>query len=439
MSPQLHYGGSSQTPIDLEPQKLVAQIDCRCDAIDDPIRAVTASLEEPLDFPSLQQAVVPGDRVALVIDPALPQRRLVVAGVVKALLRCGISASEIEIVQSQTTNMTHGADPRLGLESEVAGEVGWIQHEPDDRTKLGFLGTFEDDRPMYVNRTVFDADFVLPIGCLRVPTAPDYFGVHTCIFPGLSDRQTIEHYQALRHRDLVYAHECEPHVATERDGVPSASSQHAAQGKRDAAQMAWHLGLAMNVQVVPGPGGKLADVLAGAVAAVEKRGYELCARTWSASVPERASLVIATLDGDPIEQSWENLARCLLAARSVVDDDGAIAVCTEISDRPGAALQAFAECDDLDQALLRIQDEVSADAWPALILAQALQQGSVYLLSHLDEDVVERMGVAPVSRIDQIGRLAQHYPSCTVIHSAQHVEVMTNDEIPNDEGSPKSE
>jgi len=60
------------------------------------------------------------------------------------------------------------------------------------------------------------------------------------------------------------------------------------------------------------------------------------------------------------------------------------------------------------------------DSWSAWQLARALQRGPVYLLSRLDDETVEDMGLAPVSEVEDLVRLASRHESCIVLDESQH-------------------
>ena len=109
--------------------------------------------------------------------------------------------------------------------------------------------------------------------------------------------------------------------------------------RHEADEVAWWLGVLMSIQIVPAAGGSVLHVLAGAPESVHRRGNALCREAWSCQVPRRAELVVAAIEGDRGQQSWENVGRALAAASRAVTDDGAIALCTELADRPGPALQ----------------------------------------------------------------------------------------------------
>ena len=100
------------------------------------------------------------------------------------------------------------------------------------------------------------------------------------------------------------------------------------------------------------------------VRAVAETGEKLARAAWVEVVPRRASLVVAALDGGSGWQTWEGVALALHAALQVVADGGAIAVCTELTDPPGPAVQTLALADDRDEVLRQIVKHRPADALP---------------------------------------------------------------------------
>ena len=160
-------------------------------------------------------------------------------------------------------------------------------------------------------------------------------------------------------------------------------------------------------------------VLAGESAAVEREGSRLCAEAWGYQVPACASLVVGTIEGDAAEQSWDNVGRALAAMTAVVDQEGAVVLCTDLSERPGPGIERVVGAEDLEQVEREIDDDRPADSLAALELIRAIQRGKVYLISRLDEDFVEDLGLLPVAP-EQLSRLAARYGSCIVLENAQY-------------------
>ncbi|MCA9269007.1 MAG: hypothetical protein KDA41_11080, partial [Planctomycetales bacterium] len=194
---------------------------------------------------------------------------------------------------------------------------------------------------------------------------------------------------------------------------------HRKRREQEAEEAAWLLGVMLTVQTLPGGGDRLLQVLAGERNAVAARGGQLCEAAWAFDVERRASLVVASVAGGSEQQTWDNFARALHAARQLALPGGAIALCTELATAPGAALQRLAAGDTFDEALSELRRDRTADALPAAELRRALESHHVFLLSRLDADFVESLGVAPVESAEDIARLSTRHESCILLGAAQ--------------------
>ncbi|HWA98578.1 MAG TPA: hypothetical protein VG713_08795, partial [Pirellulales bacterium] len=182
----------------------------------------------------------------------------------------------------------------------------------------------------------------------------------------------------------------------------------------------WLAGVQFVIEVVPGADDTALAIVAGEAEAVERVASERFRAAWEHTVPQRAELVIGAVAGGDAQQTWENFGRALAASSRVVTEGGAIALCTELATEPGPALQALVDADDPQQALRRVRKDRPADIQPATELAKALSMARVYLLSGLDESVVEELGMAAVGDPADLARLARRQPRCIVLSDAQY-------------------
>jgi nickel-dependent lactate racemase len=399
--PTLRYGVESSLAIDLPDHVLVAECSAPAGiASGDIARAVRAALSEPLHFPPLAQATVPGDKIVLALEPGVPQAAAVVAAVVEYLCEAGASPEDITVLRTLADVEAGAADPRERLSGPRREAVQLETHDPQRREQLCYLAATRHGRPIYLNRALCDADLVIPIGCLRCREALDYHGIFGGLYPTFSDVKTLQRF---RNPNAADAH-TEIH----------AKAQH------EVDAVGWLAGTQFAVEVLPGADGSLLAVFAGEAEAVSKAGQRRSDETWSQTVPQRASLVICGVTGEAARQTWDNVGRALAAALRVVADDGAIALCTDLNAGPGPALQRLAGADDLGAALRHIRKERPDDTVPATELGEALRRAKVYLLSRLDHALVEDLGVAPVSEPDDIARLARRHRSCILLSDAQY-------------------
>jgi nickel-dependent lactate racemase len=368
--------------------------------LDDPSAAVSAALSDPLDLPPVYRAIAPGDRVVVAIDRDVPQLPEVVAGAVSALLEGAIEPSDISLVLASSDDLSEGRHPRSLLPRSVQELVAVTAHAADDPAELSYLAATEEEAfPIYLNRRIIDADFVLPISCLRLDDALGYVGVCGGLFPAFADAKTQERFNS-------------PGAA---EGASPKSRR-----RRESEEAAWLLGIQFMLQVTPGPRHSLLNVLCGSPSAVAQRGKQLCEAAWRQPIPNRASLVVAAIDGGPDEQNWQNVGRALLAASRAVADGGAIVLCTQLRQSPGPALRILSNQEDLRAAHRQIHRLHTPDALSASLFAKVMERCRVYLFSELQNDEVEDLGLAPVESAAEISRLGRMHQTCLLLSSAQY-------------------
>jgi nickel-dependent lactate racemase len=361
----------------------------------DPTEATVAALAAPIEYPPLSASIVPGDRVTIALDETTPRAAEVVRGAIKSFERAGVETDAITVVGSDEAAMQIC---REACSAEQASGVKFVVHDPTDEKNLCMVGMTKGGVQLVVNREIFDADVVLPIGCVRL----DGRGAYESLFPRFSDVESIEKY-----RTPTF--------------LESAAEQ--AERKRETNQVGWLIGVPMVVEVVPGGGESVAHVLAGEPTAVAQESQELARERWSFECPYQVSLMIATLGGGPESQTWMNVGRTLAMAERLVADGGAVVICSNLSVPPGRSLGRLIGNPDLDRLIRKIANEHDVDSWPAWQLARALQRGPVYLLSQLDDETAEDLGFAPVASIDEIVRLAEHHETFAVIEDSQNAVV----------------
>jgi len=363
----------------------------------DPAAAVAAALEHPLEYPPLAQTTTPGDRVVVALGPGLPQIAQIMAAVVRSLMASGIDPDGITILQNKADVTAAIENPLRLIPGPAAERIRLITHDPTIRRNLGYLAASEGGEPILLNRLLTDADVVLPVGCMQREHSAGYFGIHTIIYPEYSDRHTQARFRKYdrftgngRHREL----------------------QH------EVNHVAWLLGVNFSLQVVPAAGDGILHALAGQSDVVQRQSRELYRAAWNRTIVQRAKLVVAAIEGDERQQTWENLGHVLESAARVVEEDGAIAVCCDLSAAPGSALQRLIGGPSREEAVRQIRHDNPRGALPALQLARVLETNRIYLLSRLDPGLVEDLEMIPLARPEELVRLAQRNNSCLVLANA---------------------
>ncbi len=292
------YGADASLQIDLPEEALVANCVAPAGMDDaDTLTCAQKALQEPLDFPPLRRATVPGDHVVVALGPSVPQVADVVAAIVPELISGGASAENITILCEPVRSDAVGHDPRQQLPTEWREAVQIVAHDPAHQESLSYLAADAQDAPIYLNRLLCDADLVVPVGCLHVEDSVGHNGKsgiwNDTLYPTFSDRTTLDHFAP--------------------NGVPLTAGQTAHHHKK-VDQVAWLLGVQITARSVPGAGETSVQVLAGAPETVFREGRLRCRSAWQRTVPRRASLVVAGVSGDGSSQNWIHVGRALEAA-----------------------------------------------------------------------------------------------------------------------------
>ena len=403
MDTVLHYGTERSVHLNLNNGSLFDEFGLpRGDALTDPPEAIEAALAAPLDFPPLARCVTPSDRVVLALDEGVPQVMAIVNTTISYLLRTGIDLDAITILQTEADVQAGINEARQSWPAEWQERIHVVTHDPNDRNQMAYLATTEEGETIFLNRALTDADVVLPIGCLRRESA-EYHGIHGSLFPTFSTQQEIVRYrspdslQPRSKKKVVLDHEVD--------------------------EVAWLLGVTFTIQIVPAGGDRILHVLAGEPSVIRARGRELYREAWVDHAPRRASLVVAAIEGGSLQQTWQNFGRAIAAALPLVEEEGAIAICCDLTSEPGPGVKYLADADTRENALRIIRKARPADTLSALRLARAQEKTTVYLLSQLDPALVEQLDMAPIAQSDELLRLVHRYPSCILLANAPHAAV----------------
>jgi lactate racemase len=393
------FGSAAQCELPLEDYTLLSAASDEHPLLADPAAAVCEALAAPRGFPPLAAATAPGDATAIAFAAGIPRAAVILRGVVEAMLEAGVSAAMITIVLAERL------EDQAAFEQELAAmkaEAVTIQlHDPDDEQGIAMVGVNSAKEPLRMNRTLAEADFVLPVSVQRLPegTRRDE-SKFAGLFPQFSNRETAAR------------------VLTE---AGSESPKVQKRNRTEVDEAGWLLGVQMTVSVVPGADGGVAAVVAGDPDEVVRVGSELTHEIWEKAAGEPGDLVIAAISGDEREQTWDNLARAVSAASAVVTPGGAIAVCCELNERPRGPLNRLKDAFDFGEVQRELARDESTEAHPAMVLAKALEEGPVYLLSKLPSDVVESLGMTPIESDGELARLAAGRNHCIVIEEAQRL------------------
>jgi lactate racemase len=156
-----------------------------------PVELVTRALEQPIGPARLEKLVQPGDRVAFLVtdwhDKIVGQEG-VGDLILDRLNEAGVPDRNVTLVHAAGLHGHYLAQQKLG--EKLLSRVRYTEHDPLDESSLCFRGVTKVGTPVYVNRYVAEANFVLGIGGCG-PSLYGYQGGGGIILPGTVGADTI--------------------------------------------------------------------------------------------------------------------------------------------------------------------------------------------------------------------------------------------------------
>lgn len=395
----LRYGDGQQFQIDLEASRLAGRnhppessADFGC--------IVRKQLAEPLDFPPLELAVVPDDRVVIALDRHTPGAAEIIAAVWSVFARRSIKPSDVTILQPASWKFDQLPDPRVALPKSARDAMHWTIHDATDKKRERFLANSAGGERIYLDCDVVDADFVLPIGAVGFDPLLGFRSAGSAIFPGLSNIDSMAKARGQDHSEL-----------RPEDDRPLRQLQD---------EVAWLLGVQFGIQVLPGIADQPAGVICGALEPTTSAARDWLKQNWFVEQPQRCEIVVAAVDADAAGTSWEQLGVALQTARNLVQRGGKIVLLTSLSAEPTEGFRYLQQCGSPREALKPLRLESPPDLIPASRLASAADWATVYLVSGLSSDLVESLCMTPLAAAEA-AKLLGRGGSCLLLESAQHM------------------
>ena len=374
---------------------------------------LTECLSHPLEFPGLSRSLVPGDRVVVAMDPKLPEADSIIPPVFDQFDMAGVRPSDVTLLCPVGNKNFSARDPRGQLPAPWRNDVKWVTTNGKAEEQLRYLASTAEGYRVYLNQNLVDADFVLPVSCLRYDFPDSYFGPHHVLYPSLSNESTQERcrVQAVSNRSKG--------SIMQRSGQTGPKPVSVTD---EANEVAWLLGVQFSIAAIVNRNGKCAHVLAGETRAVFDQGKTDLDRIWRRRYDRRAEVVICGLPGDDSEQTAASLVSALSSAQQLVSPGGTIIVLTEISEIDRSGFQLFSQVSEPNQVQMLFHDDMPAEEiFYVERIADVVSSARVYLRSSLEPRLVEDMFMIPLESLSEVDHLLPHDHSINILNDAQHV------------------
>lgn len=263
----------------------VQVVDPECEPVAETVEAlIEKALDAPIASPRLEELITKEDKALIIVnDQTRPgPNKEMVAAVVRRLELAGLPDEHIEIIIATGSH-------RAPTEEELDKLVGEDIHRRirvfshDCKKNNVYLGTTEGGLPVYVDRLVAEASFIITTGLISPHKAAGFSGGRKSIVPGVAGIETLKIHHSLPIRPF------EPAL-----GWMEENPFHQA-----AVQAARLVNVKFILNAVQDPHKQNVAVVAGDLEKAHQEGVAICRRHNTVECRQYGDLVIASPGGAP--------------------------------------------------------------------------------------------------------------------------------------------
>lgn len=361
-------------------------------------QVLASSLRVPLGLPGLNECAVAGDRVAIVVDPQMPEPAGTLAQVWDELHAGSLSELSVAIVFPADPHDNSWASVVDQLPEHIRGQAAIHVHDPAEEAQRHYLASSAGGERIYLSEHVVDADLIITVGGIAFDSLLGYRGTSSAVYPALSDAGTIMAACGQGHSEL-----------TPENKRPL---------RELVDEVGWLLGTQFSVQVIPNSAGEIGFAYSGAPDKVMQAGQAALKNHWWYERPDHADLTIITLPPALPQLAWKELGRAVETAGRITADEGRIVLCAELPPPESPGLTLLRRCAEPADLIKPLQLEPGPDTPETLQLIRSLSQHRVLLLSNLPAGDVEDLGLLALDSAGELQRIIDGANRCCVLQGS---------------------
>ena len=272
------------------------------------------------------------------------------------------------------------------LGEDIVAGYNVFNHDVNDTV---YIGTTSRGTPVDINRRVIEADFRISTGFIEPHFFAGFSGGRKSIAPGVFSVRSAYHNHGYRMVEHPKA----------RAGVTKGNPLH-----EDLVEQAQMAKLNFIVNVLLNKNREITHVVAGHPFKAHEKGCQIEKKIAGVEVPQRADITITTNSGAPLDLDLYQTCKGIDTASQVTRDGGIIIVASSCSAGigPEAFLELHRSVDSPKEVIRKVKrEEPIGVQWENQILARTQLKHDIYLVSSLDDAVVNDMMMTPVSTIEE--------------------------------------
>ncbi len=372
--------GQHETLLDLENANVIQIIEPREIEALDAHKEIQRAMKHPVGTQRLQEIInkrhARGQTptIAIVVsDVTRPTPTgILLPYVLDALNEAKVSNEQITVVFALGIHrlLTSSEMERL-VGAHVFNHYKCINHDPHD---CQYVGVTKQGTEVCANRAVANADIRICLGTVELHYFAGYSGGYKSLLPGICSRKTIE----ANHKLML-----QPDAAAGRLDSPV---------RRDLEEAGGLIGCDFILNVVLNAKKQIVRVVAGHPIYAHREGVKTVDQMYIVPVRELADVVIVSAGGTPKDINLFQSQKALDNAKHAVKEGGSIILVAECPEGLGETVFArwINEAQNKQELIDRLDYAFEIGGHKAGLLAKLTQKADVYVISELEQELIER-------------------------------------------------
>ena len=356
--------------------------------LDNEREAITNSLRAPIGCPPLRDSLNKNDKVVVMVTDntrPCPDDRLLPP--ILAELEAKIPRENITIM------VAVGLHPPLDkqelvkkLGRDIVENYNVINH---DVNQCVYIGTTSRGTPVDINTRVVEADFRLSTGFIEPHWFAGFSGGRKSIAPGVfSVRSAYKN-----HSYKMLDHPCSV------SGIIQGNIVH-----EDLVEQAIMAKLNFIVNVILNKDREITHIVTGDPLKAHKIGCEIESDIATVKAPHKVDITITSNSGYPLDLDLYQTCKGMNTASKITRDGGSVIIASACGDGKGPEefVELHASVSSPKEVLQKIRrEEPIGVQWQNQILARDQLRNDFYLVSELEDSIIEAMMITPIRTIEQ--------------------------------------
>lgn len=343
---------------------------------DDEVLELAGAMQNPIGTMPLSQIVSKGQKVAIMVSDITrpsPTKKML-PHILSELKKGGIEDCDITVIFGMGIHRSHTEEEqRNAVGDEVYGRIKCVDSNKEEYINIG-----ETSRgtPINLCKSVVQADVRICTGNIEYHYFAGYSGGAKAIMPGAADYESIKKNHSLQLHEKA--------ASGIIDGNPL---------REDIDEVGKIANISFILNVVLNEKKQILKAFAGDYLKAHREGCKYLDSLYSVEIKELADIVIVSSGGFPKDINLYQAQKALDNASQAVKNGGAIILAAECKE--GFGEEKFKEwiysASSPDELVNRLKHEFVLGGHKASAIARIAQKATVYFVSAMNKEDVERI------------------------------------------------